>query len=131
MAKKKKPGPKVEREMRTIRKPIDDARRAELAYEMARVTKDITHERDEKASEMKVYNDHLKALEARMRRLADDVEEGQEDVEVDVVVTHEFDKNQITYRDAITDEVVDSRALTAEERESMEQLTIKEIEEEP
>lgn len=135
MAKKRKGQGKVEREIRRVRRPIDDERRSQLAYEMAHVTKEIGRERDEKASELKVFNDHIKELEARMRRLADDVDEGREDRDIECVVLRDFEGNKVRYFDATTYDAeatrqhhaVDERAMTAEEREKLEQVTIAEV----
>ena len=123
MTKKKQ---KPETEIRVIRKPIDDERRSQLAYEMAHVTKDLDHERDEKASEMKVFNEHIKELGHRLTRLANDVDEGMENRDIETFVVRDFETNTISYRDVGTDEEVDSRAMTAEEREKLGQVTIDE-----
>lgn len=121
---------KPDTEVRRIRRPIDDERRSQLAYKMAHVTKQLDHERDEKASEMKMFNEHIKELTQRMSQLASDVEEGMEDLEIEVIVVKSFETNTVYYY-AIDhkpgDEPLDTRVLQPEEREKLEQVTIDEV----
>lgn len=124
---------KPETEIRRIRRPIDDERRSQLAYEMAHVTKELDRERDEKASEMKIFNEHIKELGQRLSRLANDVEEGQEDRDIECVVVRDFGHNAVFYYDVETykgegaELAADSRAMEAEEREKLEQVTIEDV----
>lgn len=112
-------GPAIDK---VFRRPISTERRAELALDLVHEMRALEAEENAKRDTVKEFKERIEGLWASVRRLADDVESGKQDTVVKVVPMVEFETNRLAYVDE-HGEVVEERALSAEEREAVAQGT--------
>lgn len=110
-------------EIQTRRFPVEisESRCAELAYLMADLVTTIFHERAEKAAETKVFNDHIKDLEARLKGITSDIGRGKEYKDVKCVIETDLETNTIRFRrvpsgNGRPGKVLKERAMLPDER---------------
>lgn len=98
---------------RTVNGNDKEDRKSQLAL----VDRKIIEVTEEKRSENSNYNTELKDLRAQQRALLEAIECGEETVTIQVYDKFVYETNTVEICKADTHEVVDRRAMTAEERQ--------------
>lgn len=85
--------------------------------ELVQVDRQIRERAEEKASAMAEFNDDLKKLRERQRKLLDVIKDGEETVEVECVEEADERRMEVKTIRKDTGEVIDRRPMTADERQ--------------
>lgn len=85
--------------------------------ELVNVDREIQRVANEKAGDMAEYNQELKVLRERQRKLLDVIKDGEETIEVECVEEADERRLEVKIIRCDTGEVIDRRPMTADERQ--------------
>lgn len=113
MAKAKNPeGKKVKR---AIPFKLTEKEKSDRGEQAAKINEELEAAVEKRKIVMKDHNDNIKALTGKVSKLLKQINEGQERREAEVVEVKNFEGNVMEYY--LDGEVVDSRAMTVEDRQ--------------
>ena len=121
-----------------FRLPITVERRAEIGHDLASTLNRIDSVESQKKQAADGYKAELELLDQKARRLRFDIDEERADFDIEVFIEQDFNANAIRYRRLLRDtvnsgalpddqqkgEVLEERAMTAEEREAAAQMPL-------
>jgi hypothetical protein len=124
-----------------FRLPITVERRAEIGHDLASTLNRIDLVESQKKQAADGYKAELELLDQKARRLRVDIDEAKADFDIEVFIEQDFNANAILYRRLLRDtvnsealpddqqkgEVLEERAMTAEEREAAAQMPLGEV----
>ncbi len=85
--------------------------------ELVNVDREIQRVANEKAGDMADYNQELKLLRERQRKLLDVIKDGEETIEIECVEEADERRLEVKIIRCDTGEVIDRRPMTADERQ--------------
>lgn len=100
-----------------IRVKVKKSEQEQKKDELVTVDREIQRVANEKAGDMANYNQDLKVLRERQRKLLDVIKDGEETLEIECVerVNERLGKVEVVRTD--TGQIIDERPLTADERQ--------------
>lgn len=104
-------------ESRTLYEPITEERRLILSEELANDYRDLEDTREAKKESDAVFNSRIKSLEGKCSRKAQTLNDGKEDTGVSVGWWLDFGAGVKRCRRIDTMEIIETRALTSEEKQ--------------
>lgn len=113
MAKKKNPDGKIIK--RAIPFKLNEKEKSERGEQAGKLNEELKAAVEKRKIVMRDHNEKIKGLTNRVNKLLEQIHEGQERREAEVVEHKNFEKNTMEYY--LDGDVVDKRPMTAEDRQ--------------